>query len=124
MLAGTAGGGITRCVIPDQQAYRGPHGEVWVEVTDTGKLMIASELALDERYLARIHSHPAEAFHSVTDDRNPALTAEGSLSIVCPFFGLALRRGLAACAVFVLHAGEWVEIPTGSVDDFVIVVDD
>lgn len=122
MLAGTAAAGVTRCVIPDQRAYRGPFGEVAVEVTDEGKLQLASALALDERYFARIHSHPEEAFHSRTDDRNPGLTAEGSLSIVCPFFGLGLRRGLDACAVFVLTRGAWLEIPTERIDEFARVV--
>ena len=124
MLAGTEVTGVTRCVIPEQHAYRGPDGEVAVEVTTEGKLTLASALTLEERYLARIHSHPAEAFHSPTDDRNPGLTAEGSLSIVCPFFGLGLRRGLQACAVFVLRQGEWLEVPAGMLDAFVRVVGD
>lgn len=83
MLAGTEAVGITRCVIPDQRPYRTRLG-VAVEVTDKGKLQLAAALALDERWLARIHSHPDEAFHSQTDDTNPALTANGSLSIVVP----------------------------------------
>jgi hypothetical protein len=109
MLAGTADGRITRAVMPDQIGHRSPLG-VAVEVTDKGKLELAAALALDELWLARIHSHPDLAFHSETDDRNPALTAEGAISIVVPFFGLGLRRGLEACAVFVLTRGRWVEV--------------
>jgi hypothetical protein len=124
MLAGTEADGGTRCVIPEQRAYRGLQGDVFVEVTDEGKLTLASALALDERYLARIHSHPEEAFHSPTDDRNPGLTAQGSLSIVCPFFGLGLRRGIEACAVFVLRNDDWLEIPTKMLAEFVRVLDD
>lgn len=106
MLAGTADGAITRVVIPDQIGYRSAAG-VAVEVTGLGKRQLAGALALDERWHARIHSHPAEAFHSSTDDANQAVTAEGTLSIVVPFFGLGLRRGLGACAVFVLDSGRW-----------------
>jgi hypothetical protein len=121
MLAGTPEDGITRCVIPDQRAYRIGKG-VGVEVTDKGKLELASALTLDERWLARIHSHPDEAFHSHVDDRNPGLTAEGALSIVVPFFGLGLRRGLEACAVHVFRAGEWNEIPLSNVHEYAAVV--
>jgi hypothetical protein len=122
MLAGTSAAGVTRCVIPDQHARRGPFGGVSVEVTDQGKLELATALALDERYLARIHSHPGDAFHSETDDRNPGLTAEGALSIVVPFFGLGLRRGLEACAVFVYRQGEWLEIPETRLPEYVVVI--
>jgi hypothetical protein len=121
MLAGTEAYGITRCVIPDQRPHRTRFG-VAVEVTDKGKLELAAALALDERWLARIHSHPDEAFHSHTDDTNPALTAQGSLSIVVPFFGLGLRRGLDACAVHVYRGGDWQTIAPADVADYLVVV--
>jgi hypothetical protein len=121
MLAGTSAAGVTRCVIPDQIARRSRYG-VSVEVTERGKLDLATALALDERYLARIHSHPGEAFHSPTDDRNPGLTAEGALSLVIPFFGLGLRRGLDACAVFVYRGGQWLKFASEELADYVVVV--
>jgi hypothetical protein len=100
-----------RLVIPDQRAGAVPR--CWVEVTDKGKLQLAAALGADETYIARIHSHPAEAFHSETDDKNPALTNHGALSIVAPFFGLGLRRSLDACAVYLLGAGGWVHLDAG-----------
>lgn len=121
MLAGTPIHGITRCVIPDQRPYRVGRG-VGVEVTDKGKLELAAALALDERWLARIHSHPDEAFHSHVDDANRALTAQSSLSIVVPFFGLGLRRGLEACAVHIYSGGEWLPIAPPDVPDHLVVV--
>jgi hypothetical protein len=121
MLAGTPSAGITRCVIPDQRPYRSGRG-VGVEVTDKGKLELAAALALDERWLARIHSHPDEAFHSPVDDTNPALTANGSLSLVVPFFGLGLRRGLEPCAVHVYSGGDWLPIAPPEVGDYLVVV--
>ncbi len=108
MLAGGSDGHITRAVIPHQVGHRSELG-VAVEVTQRGKLELVSALGIHERWIARIHSHPYNAFHSSTDDRNPALTAEGSLSIVVPFFGLGLRDGIGACAVFVLQSGRWTE---------------
>lgn len=121
MLAGTAALGITRCVIPDQRPYRIGRG-VGVEVTERGKLELAASLALDERFFARIHSHPDEAFHSHVDDRNPGLTGNGALSIVVPFFGLGLRRGLQACAVFVHRNGAWEGVAPAQLSDYAVVV--
>lgn len=101
----------SRLVIPDQRATPAPRCSV--EVTPVGKLQLAASLDEDERYVARIHSHPGLAFHSPTDDANPALTHDGALSIVVPFFGLGLRRGLDACAVLVLRDRRWIDLPVG-----------
>lgn len=68
-----------------------------------GKRQLAAGLGRGERYLVRAHSHPGEPFHSDTDNRNPALTFIGALSVVAPYFGLGLRRGLDACAVLRLN---------------------
>jgi hypothetical protein len=78
-----------------------------VEVTERGKLELAACLRLHEVWIARIHSHPAEAFHSTTDDNNYALSAQGAWSIVVPYYGLGLRRGIGACAVHRLVEGTW-----------------
>jgi hypothetical protein len=112
LIASPDGGPADRLLVPAQQASRADGG-CWVKVPLAGKLECATALRPGERYVARIHSHPGEAFHSATDDRNPALTHQGALSIVVPFFGLGLRRGLDACAVFVLRGTRWVELPAG-----------
>lgn len=98
-----------RFVAPDQVASR-VRGGCWVQVTDEGKRQMAATLDTGELLLARIHSHPGEAFHSDTDDANPALTFRGALSIVAPFFGLGLRRGLDACAIYRLTPDGWTEL--------------
>lgn len=110
-LIARAPDGGTKLVIPEQEAGRCPR--CWVKVTDKGKLDLVVALRPDERYVARIHSHPCEAFHSPTDDSNPILTQQGALSIVVPYFGLGLRHGLDACAVYVRQGAEWVELPAG-----------
>jgi hypothetical protein len=112
LIAALGGRPADRLVVPTQQASRAGGG-CWVEVPLAGKLECAAALHPGERYVARIHSHPGEAFHSATDGRNPALTHQGALSIVVPFFGLGLRRGLDACAVFVLRDTRWVELRAG-----------
>jgi hypothetical protein len=70
-------------VIPDQHAVRIQQG-VSVELTPRGQFELATALTCDERFVARIHSHPGEAFHSAADDRNPVITFDGALSIVVP----------------------------------------
>lgn len=95
----------TKFIAPDQVGEGGPGCSV--AVTEKGKLELVAALAPNERYVARVHSHPGAAFHSSVDDRNPFLTAEGAWSIVVPYFGLGLRRGIAACAVYRYSAGRW-----------------
>jgi hypothetical protein len=100
-------------VVPDQQPWRGSTGGISVEVTRRGQIQLALALGPDDLYVARIHSHPAEAFHSPADDANPVLSHEGALSIVVPFFGLGLRLGLDASAVLRREEGRWRSLPTG-----------
>lgn len=105
----------TRLVIPEQEATPVPY--CTVTVTTAGKFGLAAALGPEERYVARIHSHPGQASHSPTDDANPAITHEGALSIVVPYFGLGLRDGLDACAVFVRRSGTWIDLPAGPTRD-------
>jgi hypothetical protein len=122
MLAGSPERGlIDRLLIPEQEATRINYG-VAVEVTQQGKLEIASGLRPGERWMSRIHSHPDTAFHSSTDDRNPVLTAERSLSIVVPFYGLGLRHGLEACAVFIRRDGIWQEIELQNLANYLVEI--
>ncbi len=109
-----------RLLIPDQRATPAPYCSV--EVTLEGKLQMAAALAPGERYVARIHSHCLEAFHSPMDDRNPALTFQGALSIVVPYFGLGLRHGLEACALYQLRGRQWVAVVPGRERDEVVRV--
>ena len=113
-LEGTAmiAGPTPRLVIPDHFARRTTYG-VSVELTTQGQWELAAALGSDETYVARIHSHPGEAFHSSTDDRNPVITFDGAISIVVPYFGLGLRHGLGPCAVLRLTDGTWQDMPPG-----------
>ncbi len=110
-----------RFVAPDQVTGR---DSCWVEVTMKGKLEIAACLAPDELIVARIHSHPGQAFHSSVDDRNPGLTAEGAWSIVVPYYGLGLRRGISACAIYQRRHGEWRELASDDIAMEVSIIDD
>lgn len=126
-LEGTAmikkGAGL-ELVEPRQNARRDTYGHVNVEVPREGQMDLALALGPDDLYVARIHSHPGDAFHSAADDANPVISFEGGISIVVPFFGLGLRRGLDACAVYLFHGGYWVELNAGPDRDRWIVAEE
>ena len=109
-------------VAPEQRGQRAELG-CWVEVTERGKRELAVRLPAGCRYLARVHSHPAAAFHSPTDDANPALSHEGAISVVVPYFGLGLRHGLDVCAIYRLTAGRWRSLPAGADRDRWVISD-
>jgi len=124
-LEGTAmikDGRQTKLVVPDQRAFRDDRERVSVEVTRPGQMQLARALDVDEMYVARIHSHPGDAYHSAADDSNPVLTHEGAISIVVPYFGLGLRLGLQTCAVLRRSNGVWCDLPPGNDRDRWVVV--
>ena len=87
-LEGTAmikAGSDVELVVPRQNARRDAYGRVNVEVPREGQMDLARGLGDDEIYVARIHSHPGDAFHSAADDANPVISFEGAISIVVPF---------------------------------------
>ena len=69
----------------------------------------------------QVHSHPADAYHSYTDDAYPIATLEGSLSIVLPFFGRDGWRS-SDIAVYRLERGLWVQL-VGSSNELIEVVE-
>jgi len=110
---------VTRFIAPDQVTGR---DSCWVEVTMKGKLEVAVALAPGELIAARIHSHPGEAFHSSVDDQNPGLTAEGAWSIVVPYYGLGLRRGISACAIHQRKDGNWRRLRSDEIADCLSII--
>ena len=66
-------------------------------------------------------TEPRNPQPTVADDANPVISFEGGLSIVVPYFGLGLRRGIDACAVYVFGNGSWCELEPGPVRDRWIV---
>lgn len=122
MLAAGPDGVVTSLVVPEQRANPAPY--CWVEITDRGKLELAAALGPDEIYVARIHSHPRNAFHSSTDDKNPSLTYPGALSIVAPNFGARLSTGLDDCAIYRRVDRAWHPLSVGPLRDRYIVCRD
>lgn len=71
--------------------------------------------------IAQLHSHPEEAYHSITDDTYPIATSTGSVSIVIPNFARA-PFSLANCAVYrLLPPRGWVELSRSEADELIIL---
>jgi hypothetical protein len=75
---------ITRVVHPKHAAHGGGFvlddqwlNDFWMELGDT-----------NSGIRVQVHTHPAEAFHSKTDDDYPIIHKPGFLSLVIPNFGL------------------------------------
>jgi len=66
---------------------------------------------------AQVHTHPAAAFHSVTDDKHALVPAPGFISIVIPDFAQG-QIGFESAAMYRLSdAGVWVK---GDVSDIAV----
>ena len=66
------------------------------------------------KIVAQIHTHPAEAFHSVADDTWAIIRHEGALSLVLPYFARATTPDnfLLEAMVYALSSGnEWEHVP-------------
>ena len=70
----------------------------------------------------QVHSHPTDAYHSLTDDAYPIATLEGSLSVVLPYFGQDGWES-AGIATYRLELGVWQEV-TCPLDKVIEVIDD
>jgi hypothetical protein len=83
---------FTSALRPAQQAINGPDG---VGVFVSGEALFELNRVLFHRgeiLAGQVHSHPAEAYHSDTDDHFPLVTLLGSLSLVVPDFGTRGRK--------------------------------
>lgn len=71
--------------VPPQIAYRSEEG-VAVQIPDDVIAEIITALPAGYAISARVHSHPASAYHSDVDDLNAILSHQGAISIVVPNF--------------------------------------
>lgn len=101
---------VRQTVIPEQHAITVGNS---VAVTVAGPELFRINKFLFEnkfRIIAQLHSHPAEAYHSSTDDLFPISTQIGSLSIVVPNFAHEITS-ISQCAVYRLNQQPiWVEL--------------
>lgn len=85
----TQGLEITEVFNPIQEA-----GEDFFRIPEEGMKAIMTRIRETRGMIvAQVHSHPAEAFHSVADDEWAIIRHEGALSLVVPFFGSRTQIG-------------------------------
>jgi hypothetical protein len=108
---------ITRADIPCQIPRRTAFG-VSVTVTQQANIEVAKRLQSGEYIVAKIHSHPREAYHSKTDKENPFLRHEGAVSIVVPSFAKQGMGRLANCSVNIFSCGNWQELSQNDIQAF------
>lgn len=75
----------------------------WLELADRG---------LGVR--VQVHTHPAEAFHSATDDAFPLIHEAGFLSLVIPDFALEPVGFERAYLTEIQSDGSWKQAPIGA----------
>lgn len=100
---------VTDAVRPRQIAYRSDDGcAVEILPDDIGD--IVAGLPPGRVVLARVHTHPCDAYHSTTDDRNLLIAHPGAISVVVPDFAAA-PFDLTCCSVNELRPdGTWREL--------------
>ena len=111
---------VAQVHIPDQTSYKLDSGLcVRIDGSELHRLNVWLYEA-EQVVGVQVHSHPAGAYHSATDDAYPIATLEGSLSIVLPFFGQEgwESTGIAA---YRLGPGGWLKL-TGPLSDLIEVV--
>jgi hypothetical protein len=101
-------------VRPRQVAYRSEEG-LAVEVRSDDLLELISGLPEGTAILARVHTHPGEAYHSALDDTNMLISHQGAVSVVVPVFAREPIE-LGRCSVNVLdHDRGWVELTAAEI---------
>jgi len=112
---------ITRVCVPEQRCIKTPWG-IAVDLTEHAHYTLTDQLESGERFVARIHSHPREAYHSDRDDANAVITHEGAISVVVPYFA-RLPLDLPKCAVYRLALGRgWLQLSPAEIQETFKVV--
>jgi hypothetical protein len=101
---------IRKTIIPEQKSMRLEDGLLY---SVSGNELHRVNVWLYENgmsLIAQMHSHPAKAYHSDTDDAYPIVATVGGLSIVVPDFGSG-KMDIRECAVYrLLPQNGWVEL--------------
>jgi hypothetical protein len=106
----SAPGDITQVVHPHHVARRGGF-----ELDSSWINRFWIDLAREAHGIrVQVHTHPAEAFHSPTDDAYPIVHMPGFLSLVVPNFGVGPERLESTYLAELGHDGRWREVVPGT----------
>ncbi|PTX14883.1 JAB domain-containing protein [Halanaerobium congolense] len=100
---------IKKVIIPKQIAKKTIWG-VNVSVSRQANVDVTRSLKDNEFVVAKVHSHPKEAFISKTDAKNPFFRHQGAISIIVPHFGNRGMKDLLNCGVYIYDNNEWKEL--------------
>jgi hypothetical protein len=107
---------ITGALRPGQVAFRNDLGCA-VEVPPDALSELIRILPEQTFVLVRLHTHPAEAYHSPVDDTNMLISHNGAISIVVPHFARD-PLDLTRCSVnHLVHGVGWVELTSDEVTE-------
>lgn len=112
---------ITSAYIPEQIAHRSILG-VAIEVPQRAHLALLSALKPGEFLLAKVHSHPGDAYLSDADEANPTFRHEGAFSIIVPDFARAPLDAFVGCAVLRFTDRRWKLLTAQDVEHALQVV--
>lgn len=112
---------VTTCVYPKQQCY---------SISVSSDLIAGAKVVREIRkrgleIIAEIHSHPGYwVGHSLTDDKNPFVLADGNISIVVPRFAEEGMEPLWKCGIHVYCAGDgWKRLTRNEIEQGFVVID-
>lgn len=114
---------VTHMLIPRQEAIRTPTGVGYVVGAEELYRLNVWLFENGLRLAAQIHSHPADAYHSGTDDEFPIATAVGSLSLVIPDFASAAFSLRTAAVYRLSQAALWEELTIAQAEDLIRITD-
>lgn len=112
---------VTETVIPKQKGIRSDDGLAYVVEEAELRRLNVWLYEQNLRLIAQLHSHPAAAYHSETDDLYPIMTTVGGLSIVVPDFA-AGPPDIEQCATYRLDQNGWTELSTAETSKLIEIV--
>lgn len=106
---------------PAQTAHKTDNGLL---VTVDGNALFEVNRALFHRseiLAGQVHSHPADAYHSDTDDHYPLVTLAGALSLVVPAFAANAPDDIGQWAWYrLVGTGAWADLTS---TDRIVIID-
>jgi hypothetical protein len=113
---------VKELIVPKQKGLRTPDGLCAVVEGDELRRLNMYLYRNSLELIAQVHTHPTEAYHSVTDDQYAIATTIGSFSIVVPNFAV-IDYALSECAVYRLDAnGNWSEVDESVHPNRIVVI--
>lgn len=110
---------VDKVLTPPQQSIKNEDGVGYFITSETLLNLNKFLSSCGMQLIAQVHSHPADAYHSVADDRYCIVTVEGGISIVVPNFGFGPASPLG-WATYRLSQGRWQHLPMRSVKDLFV----